>query len=324
MSRRLRWYDLITINIFFFALTTLAQTNGLVFPLLIQDFVGEATKGARLGELRLWSLMVALLWQSLMGMLSDRNTSHLGRRRPFILAGTLGMTIFILLTGVAAGMTGMAGFWFLFAIAILQSVAANTAHGAQQGLIPDLVPEERRGRFSAVKAIFEIPLPLILVSFTIARFITAGNLWLALGLALAVLLIAMGLTMLAPERPLRKDEAPPFDWAPILRLVLMTTIFTAIILGLGAAIRLLGEPLSRITSPALLLPLIGIIGVLAIMAAVAAGVWISVRISIRQPRGAGEPIVHLVGREPARLPRRHDQPFGIRGLLLAGSIGAGR
>ncbi len=109
MSRPLRWYDLITINIFFLALTTLSQTNGLVFPLLVQNFVGEATKGARLGELRLWSLMVALLWQALMGMLSDRNTSHLGRRRPFILIGSLAMTVFIALTGVAAGMTGMAG-----------------------------------------------------------------------------------------------------------------------------------------------------------------------------------------------------------------------
>ena len=62
MSRSLRWYDFITINIFFFGLTTLAQTNGLVFPLLVQGFVGEAVKGAYLGQLRLWTLMAALLW----------------------------------------------------------------------------------------------------------------------------------------------------------------------------------------------------------------------------------------------------------------------
>ena len=278
--RPLRWYDLIIINIFFLALTTLAQTNGLVFPLLVQNFVGEATKGARLGELRLWSLMVALLWQALMGMLSDRSTSHLGRRRPFILIGSLAMTVFVTLTGVAAGMTGMAGFWLLFAVAILQAVAANTAHGAQQGLIPDLVPDEQRGRFSAVKAVLEVPLPMILVSFTIARFISAGNLWLGLGLAIAVLLLAMGLTMLAPERPLPREDAPPLDWTPILRLALMTAIFTAIILGLGAAIRLLGDLLAPIDSPTLLLPIAGILGVLAIVIAVAVGVWISVRISI--------------------------------------------
>ncbi len=69
MFRALRWYDYITINIFFFALTALSQTNGLVFPLLTQQFVGEEVKGPYLGRLRLGTLMVALPWQELMGML---------------------------------------------------------------------------------------------------------------------------------------------------------------------------------------------------------------------------------------------------------------
>jgi MFS family permease len=280
MTRRLHWYDYITINIFFLALTTLSQTNGLVFPLLVQNFVGEATKGTRLGELRLWSLMVALLWQAVMGMLSDRNTSTLGRRRPFILIGTIGMLVFIGLTGVSAGMVGMAGFWFLFVIAILQSVAANTAHGAEQGLIPDIVPDEKRGRASAVKAILEIPIPLILVSFTIARMIAAGNFWIALGAAALVLLVSMLLTMLVQERPLQKEDVPPFDWSSILRLLAMTAVFTAIILGLGWAVKRLGDPFGSIQSPLGLMPLMGVIGVLAMLIAVAIGVWISVRISI--------------------------------------------
>ncbi len=289
MTRPLRWYDLITINIYFFALTTLSQTNGLVFPLLVQGFVGEATKGTRLGELRLWSLMVALLWQAVMGMLSDRNTSRWGRRRPFIFAGSLGIAVFIVLTGVSAGMSGMTGFWFLFVTALLLSVAANTAHGAQQGLIPDLVPDERRGQFSAVKAILELPVPLILVSFTIARLISAGNLWLALGVALAVVLGSMAITMLAPEKPLPKAEAAPFDWEPILRLVLMTALFTSIILGLGALVRSLGGPLEAVTSPMLLLGIIGLLGVVAMLIAVAVGVWISVRISIGNNAASANP-----------------------------------
>ena len=217
MSRPLRWYDFITINIFFFGLTALSQTNGLVFPLLVQQFVGETVKGTYLGQLRLWTLMVALLWQAAIGMLSDRSTLRWGRRRPFIFIGTLGMLVFIALTGVSAGMAGMAGFWFLFAMAILQSVASNTAHGAQQGLIPDLVPEDKRGRFSGVKAVLEVPLPMLLVSFTMAKLISAGNLWGGLGLAMAVLIIAMLLTMLVPEkrllrRPARSTGRPSCGW----------------------------------------------------------------------------------------------------------------
>ncbi len=232
MSRPLRWYDAITISVFFFGLTALSQTNGLVFPLLVQQFVGEGSKGTYLGILRLWTLMVALLWQALMGMLSDRSTLPWGRRRPFIFIGTLGMLVFIALVGVSSGMAGMNGFWFLFAMAILLSVASNTAHGPQQGLIPDLVPEDKRGRFSGVKSVLEVPLPMILVSFTIAKLIAAGNMWGGLILAMAVLVVVMLLTMLAPEK--RLEQAPaPFDWTPILRLALMTAVFTAIILGLG-------------------------------------------------------------------------------------------
>ncbi len=279
MTRALRWYDFITINIFFFGLTALSQTNGLVFPLLVQRFVGEAVQGEYLGRLRLWTLMVALLWQAVTGMLSDRSTLRWGRRRPFIVIGTVGMLAGIVLVGISSGMTGMPGFWFLFAMALLLSVAANTAHGAQQGLIPDLVPEDKRGRFSGIKAVLEVPLPMILVAFTVARLISAGNLWGGLIVVMVVLVIVMLLTMLAPEK--RLERAPgPFNWAPILRLALMTGLFTAIILGMGAGVRQLSGALGALTTPAALLPVAGLIGLAAMAITVAIGVWVSVRISI--------------------------------------------
>lgn len=280
MTRRLHWYDYITINIFFLALTFLSQTNGLVFPLLVQKFVGETTQGARFGELRLWSLMVALLWQSVMGTLSDRNTSRFGRRRPFIFIGTLGMLVFIALTGVASGMVGMAGFTFLFVVAILQSLSANTAHGAEQGLIPDIVPDEKRGRASAIKAVLEIPVPLILVSLMVAPFIKAGNYWLGLAVVGAVLIISMLLTMLVKEMPLAKSDAPPFDWRSLLRLFLMAALFTAIIVGLGQLVKMLQDPLRPLTTPVVVMLLFGLAGLAAMVIAVAIGVWVSVRISI--------------------------------------------
>ncbi len=183
MARPLRWYDYITINAYWLGLTTLAQTNGLVFPLLVQQFVGEEAKGTFFGTLRLWTLMVALLVQALMGMLSDHSTLRWGRRRPFIFLGTLANVALIAAIGLSAAMEGWAGYWFLFAMAILQSVASNTAHGALQGLIPDLVPEDRRGRFSGVKAVLEIPLPVILVAFTVGRLVARGNMWGGLSVA---------------------------------------------------------------------------------------------------------------------------------------------
>ncbi len=44
MARLIRWYDYITFNIYFFGLTTLSQTMGLVTPWLVQQFVGETQK----------------------------------------------------------------------------------------------------------------------------------------------------------------------------------------------------------------------------------------------------------------------------------------
>ena len=279
-GRALRWYDYITINIYYLGSTTLSQTNGLVFPLLVQMFVGEAVKGEVLGRLRLITLMVALLTQALMGMLSDRSTLRWGRRRPFIFAGTaLNM---LAMTGIAisSGMSGVAGLTFLFGMAIFSQVAANTAHGAQQGLIPDLVPTHQRGKFSAVKAILELPLPMILVSFTIATMISKGNMWAGILTAMAVLAGSMLLAMLTPEKQL-KLTPPPFDWTPILRLASMTALFAVIILGTGALVKWIGQLLVGLPNGALIFGM-GAAGFLAMLVSVGLGVYASVRLSIGQ------------------------------------------
>jgi MFS family permease len=287
MKRPLRWFDYITINIYWFGLTTLSQTNGLIFPLLVQRFVGEEVQATFFGTLRLWSLMLALLVQSLMGMLSDRNTSRWGRRRPFIFIGALANIVFVGAVGFSAGLEGMAGFWALFAIALLQQVASNTAHGAEQGLIPDIVPEDKRGRFSGVKAIMEIPLPMILVSFVIGKIISSSDqlggfesaIWGGLLVAMGVLLVVMLVTMLVPEKPL-EEKPGKLDWTPFLRLLLMTAIFTGIILGMGEISKGAGRLIAGIDTTWVLLVVMGAIGLLAIAITVGLGVWISVRMGI--------------------------------------------
>jgi MFS family permease len=279
LKRELRWYDAISINIYFLGLTIMSQTNGLIYPLLVQQFVGEQVQGSYLGMLRLWTLMVALLMQAVWGMLSDRNTSRWGRRRPFIFLGTLVNLIFISAIGFSIGLAGMGGFWFLFGMALLLSVSANAAHAAQQGLIPDLVPEHLRGKYSGIKAILEIPLPLILVSFTIARLISRGLWWPGILLAMALLTISMLVALFAPEEPLEEKPAP-FNWEPILRLGLMAGVFTAIILGTGQAVRWIGQLTIGMGGARVFI--MGLAGLLGMLVAVALGVWLSVRISLGQ------------------------------------------
>lgn len=288
MNRAIRWYDYITINIYFLGLTTLSQTNGLVFPLLVQQFVGEAEQGTFFGTLRLWSLMVAVLAQSAMGLLSDHSTSRWGRRRPFIFTGTIFNLIFIAALGFLAGMEGMQGFVFLFIIAILLQLSSNTAQAGQQGLIPDLVPQEKRGRFSGVKAFLELPIPLLLVSFTIANLISKGQIVTGIVIAMVVLTICMILTMFVPEKPL-EEEPEKFDWKPFLRLLVMTGIFAAIILVMGEVVQQIGKLIQSIDIPITLVVIMGLSGLVAIIIAVTLGVWVSIRISLGREARANIP-----------------------------------
>ncbi len=279
MSRPLRWHHLITVNVYWFALNTRSQTlSPLIIPLLVQQFIGEESKGSAVGSIRLWSLMTAVLVQALMGILSDRSTAKLGRRRPFILLGTLGEIIIFALIGFSASLEGQAGYAVLFGLYILSMMASNTAHAATQGLIPDLVPESQRGRYSGVKALLELPLPLLLVSLVIGKLVSGGNLWAALITLMGVLAICAAIAMFIPEQ---QQEHAPFEmnWAPFLRLVLMTAAFTLLILGMGAFVRWF-MTLKLDLDPRLWSGAAAAVGVAAMAVAIVGGVLASLRIGV--------------------------------------------
>jgi MFS family permease len=176
-------------------------------------------------------------------------------------------------------LSGWTGFWFLFVVALFLQISSNAAQAAQQGLIPDLVPEHQRGLFSAIKAVFEVPLPLILVAFTVAQLIRAGNMVGAILLAVGVLVVSMILAMFVPEEP-SQEKLPPLDWAPFVRLGLMTALFTIIILSLGEGVKWFGTRLEGVRDVTALVVAFGLAGLVAMTTAVALGVWMSVRISI--------------------------------------------
>jgi MFS family permease len=279
MERKIRWYDYLTINIFYFAITARSQTLALIVPLLVQAFVGEDVKGTALGNIRLWGLMAALLFQALAGILSDRSTSRMGRRRPFILIGALSeVVVFIAIGVIASTLEGMTGYWVLFGAYLLSMLSSNTGHAAAQGLIPDIVPESEHGIFSGFKAFFELPAPLIFVSFVVSKLVGAGNIWGALLVLIGVMVVCAAIAMLTPEKPIKE---PPFEmnWKPVLRLVAMTGIFTVVILGTGALVNYANNLTGRLPNVSSLIATVAI-AVLGMMIAVILGVWASVRISI--------------------------------------------
>lgn len=293
MQRPQRWYDYFTINMYWFALTARSQTLvPLIIPLFVQQFVMEGTKGTYVGIIRLWALMVAVLAQALFGILSDRSTSRWGRRRPFIFGGAMGEVVIIVLIGFVGGMEGMTGFWVLFVLYIISMIASNSAHAAAQGLIPDLIPVEKRGIFSGFKALLELPVPLIFVSFVIGKLASVGNYWGALVMLVIVMLVCMAITMFAPEKPFT-EKLPPLDWKPFMRQVLMTAMFTLIILGVGLLVNLvLGVAASLEKTAAIVL--VAFSGLIGMCIAIALGVWVSIQISLGAERSENSSFIWWV------------------------------
>jgi MFS family permease len=83
--------------------------------------------------------VVALVASPVFGALSDRTASRWGRRRPWILAGSLTGAVFLVLLGQAPGPWTMLLGWCLVQLTLNASFAAVTA------AVPDRVPRPQRG-----------------------------------------------------------------------------------------------------------------------------------------------------------------------------------
>jgi Na+/melibiose symporter-like transporter len=195
--------DYIKITVLGFATTALWQSlHTIILPLRLLDFVAESQKNTYLGLLTFAGLILAMLIQPIAGLISDRSGFSWGRRRPYILVGT--MLAILFLPGI-----GLAGsFIVLFTAYCLLQISSNIAQGPYQGLIPDLVPEGKRGRASGIKSMLELiggAIALLIIGIFMALYAAgegSGWLWLVLAILGTVLLVAMVATVLTvKERP---------------------------------------------------------------------------------------------------------------------------
>jgi MFS family permease len=155
--------------------------------------------------------------------------------------------------------------------------SSNIAHGALQGIIPDLVPEDQRGRASGVKAMMEL-LPVVLVSFTVGKLVGAGKMWTAILVIMASFLVSVLITVLAVrERPLQEKVTTPLG-PPLRRIALLTAIFSVVTTVFGGLVAFTGRLLSGRGS--LQLVSVGLAGLAAMAGAIIVGVWWSARVGI--------------------------------------------
>lgn len=193
----------IKINILGFSLTALGNClAGIILPLLVLGLVAEQQKNFYLGLLIFSGLLLAMLIQPLAGALSDCSRFRWGRRRPFIFAGIAPMLLIVPSIGL------IETYAALFLIYCLLQISSNVAQASWQGLIPDLVPETKRGLASGVKGLIEILGAIIgiqVIGYLVSERFGGGpevGLWISLGVLALFLLIALLVTVLTvKERP---------------------------------------------------------------------------------------------------------------------------
>jgi len=197
----------VTMNVYWFGLAVMWNAlHPIVLPALLLQFVPETLKNTYLGGMTFAGLILAMIIQPLSGAASDRTRSRWGRRRPWMLIGTVASL------AILAGMASASGFWVLLITYLLLQSASNVAHGPAQGLIPDLVPMARHGFASGFKNLFDMG-GLIIASLVAGQLMGQGNPVLAFTIIGAVLAVSALVTLLdTPEKP---SSTGAFAIAPV-------------------------------------------------------------------------------------------------------------
>jgi len=198
---RLSHLDFAVLSVYWVAIGYLwTSLGGLILPDLVLQLVGRAHEGVALGVLEGIGSLMAVVWQPVMGAISDRAVTPWGRRRPFIAIGTVGDVVFLV------GLALSGSYWLVVVFYFLLQTASNTAQGPYQGLLPDVVPEEQRGLASGYYGLSNV---VGLLAGTVgAGFILAhaGRLVAILSIC-ALLLVTMAPTVtLIPDRAERTNR----------------------------------------------------------------------------------------------------------------------
>ncbi len=293
--------SLIRLNAFSFGVTGfILAMDTAVLPIIVLSLAPESLKNTYLATLGMGGLLVAAIMQPLVGRVSDRTRSPLGRRVPYIIFGSAvvcgSLVLLVLSPNLAA----------LFAVWMFIQANLNIAYGPGMALIRDLVPRSRIGVASSIKILMDAigGLALITVSAALIGLASGTTLgpvpvpvyvdwewavYAVLGTALAVSVTVTCTTVLARDprrraRPVRPSEelaVPVLNRHLVMflasRLLLMTAIYAFPTYGLFF-LRDVVEATNPAETLSHMIPAIG--GSLAVAVYVAG--WISDRIG-RKP-----------------------------------------
>ena len=184
-TAHLPFTHLARLSAYWLGLTAVDAAVGLFvqFRVNFGGFVDTLEVGRALFVIGLGGVVISVVIQPTVGAISDYTVSRWGRRKPWIVIGTL--LDFVFLLGIAYANTILA----LAAFVALLSFSTNIARGPFQGYVPDLVPARQVGMASALVGLMQIlgnvtgfllanaaaalgNLPLALLAVAIVEFVT--------------------------------------------------------------------------------------------------------------------------------------------------------
>jgi GPH family glycoside/pentoside/hexuronide:cation symporter len=146
--------------------------NNAVLSLFVASLTNSPFIQGYLGNTR---TIEGVIIQPLVGRWSDRTTSPLGRRRPFILAYVPVSVLFLLLIPFLRSTDHSLALPLIAAAIILFSITWNIASDPYGALMVDITPETQRSRFNAILSIVSLLGQIGIVSFASIAALRKNN-----------------------------------------------------------------------------------------------------------------------------------------------------
>ncbi len=182
--------------------------NNFVLPPILKTF---GAPDLLIGLLSSTRSIEGAIVQPVVGTVSDRIWTVLGRRRPFLIFGTLLSAVFFLTTAKSPNLVALAIGIFLF------SIFFNVAADPYVALLADIAPLEQRSLLSGIATAVQLASQ---VAFLAIIYVATGTgavpAWTYVAVAVA-LLVSFGVTVLGVPEP--KDRAQPAEQIPLRKYV---------------------------------------------------------------------------------------------------------
>lgn len=185
----------------------LFATYAGVIAILLPQQVADLTPGNKIGNFAIVtaiSSIVTIFVQPIVGALSDRTRSRLGRRSPWIVFGGIGGGLCVIALQFSPGIFALTVIW------VLAQVLLNAWQGPMSSIIADRIEVSGRATTSAFAGVGTSV-------GAAAGVILAGQLLIHLGLAylifgLGVIVVSVLFVVINPDRSSKGLERTPFNW----------------------------------------------------------------------------------------------------------------